>query len=332
MVTPDRRHFCLLIAGLLAGDLFAQCQLSGLVESQDVPLENAVVVISRAGTEIAREITQADGRFSLTYASFPSTLQAAAVTVKAQGYVTDIRQFFRGNDACLQITNHEVVLESEQSGAPSSGSSTGYTIFIVPYTLYGQGSETIAERFNQDLPGIVHHRILAYKTLLNVSTVQVDISVENVDSQIVDPPVTAAQGERIRRLGFQLNALAVIAGDGDVMPAANGDDQIEITSVFRTIPAYGNQAIMMQPISDQLPASQASPGRIAGQMQDLWGKQAMLSYVLQRLATHQGEWQKAELESLAGLLIEVRNTMTGDDRLLQPLQGLLTALEAEIGP
>lgn len=328
----DRRQVYLMSLMLLVADAVAECRLTGLIEAQSLPLENATVLVTRVDSEIGRGVTQADGRFALSYEKFPARLHAATVSVNAMGHVTDERQFFEGSDFCLGVNEHHVDLEREPTGQPQDSSSLGLTIFIIPYTLYGQGADTIAEGFNQDLPGIVHHLILAYKSQLDISTAQVDISVEIVDNKTIGNPVTAAQGERIRRLGHQLKALAVIAGDGEIVPGNNGEDQIDLTSIFRTIPAYRDLGVIMQPINDQLPARRASPSRIANQMHDLWGKQAVLSYVLQRLATHQGEWQSDELKSLADLLIEVRNTMANDDQLLQPLQDLLAYVEGGIEP
>ncbi len=323
------RHwlFGLLAAVLFSDQALAICQLNGLVESNVLPLENANVVIVRTGTEIARGTTRPDGRFELSYNDFPPHLQSAKIIINASGHTQDERNLFREiNGNCLEVNEHHVILEPLQAPGGVSSSTLGLTIFIAPYTLYGDGADAIAQRFNHDMPQIVHHRILAYKSLLRVPTTQVDISVETVDE-----PLTAAQGERILRRGRELNALGMIAGDGDVIPENGSEPQIHLTSVFRTIPIYRHQGMIMQPIRDRLPTRRASPSRIAANLHDYWGKQAVLSYVLHRLSTLQGNASDDELDVLEDLLIAVRDTMTGQDRLLTPLEALLAMIEQERG-
>ena len=257
------RHwfFGLLAAVLFSAEALASCQLTGLVESKLLPLENAVVVISRTGIEITRSTTRADGKFDLRYDEFPDRLQSVMISVKAGGHTDDERLLFRErNGRCLEVSEHHVILEPQQAAGSVNSSSLGLTIYIAPYTLYGEGADAIAQRFNHDMPQIVHHRILAYKSLLRVPTTQVDISVDTIDE-----PLTAAQGERIRRRGRELNALGMIAGDGDLLTDNGGDRQIHLTSVFRTIPVYRQQGMIMQPIRDSLPARRASPSRPARQ-------------------------------------------------------------------
>jgi hypothetical protein len=320
--------FGLLAAVLISGEALARCQLKGLVESNALPLENATVVIGRAGTEIARTTTRPDGRFELSYDEFPDLLHSATIKINATRYTEDVRILFReGNGRCLEVSEHYVILERLQiAGNNGSSSTLGLTIYIAPYTLYGNGADAIAQRFNHDMPQIIHHRILAYKSLLRVPTTQMDISVETINESF-----TAAEGERIRRRGRQLNALGMIAGDGDLIPQNGSEPQIHLTSIFRTIPVYRDQGMIMQPIKDKLPASRASPSRIAEKLHDYWGKQAVLSYVLQRLAIKQGSWGDEELDVLEDLLFAVKDTMTGQDRLLAPLDGLLNMIEQERG-
>jgi hypothetical protein len=210
------------------------------------------------------------------------------------------------------------------AGAPTDFSDLGLTILVARYELHGDNLDTTAQHFNRDLPKIVYHKILAYSSGLQVATPRIDISVDSVSE-----PLSVSQGERIRRFGHERNALGVIVGDGELIEGDDGENEFSLTSVFRTIPAYGNVEIAMEPIQDRIPARRASPSRIAGSMQDLWGKQAVLSFVLQRLVTHHGEWQHKELDDLADLLIGVRDTMLADDRLRDPLEALLATVEAE---
>jgi hypothetical protein len=314
----------LVVCGHLSGLAYAECELSGKVKDGSLPLANASVVMLLRSAEIATAQTIADGSYRLVYPELPSELRSAVVTVNASSYSEDHRILFRERRGkCLEISTNDVVLEA-MAGAPTDFSSLGQTIFVSSYVLYGSDTESISARFNQDLPNIVHHKILVYKSSLSRTTSSIDISVDSLNET-----VTPAEGERIFRLGHQLNALGVIAGDGELVNDPSGAQQLRLTSVFRTIPIYRNIRSSVQPITDHIPAGSASPSRIATGLQDHWGKQALLSFVLQRLAAHEGQWQTEELDRLSDILIDVRNTMQITDRLLDLTNELLEVIEAE---
>jgi hypothetical protein len=303
------------------------CELTGSVKSNAVPLANATVTMTQGGKVVTSTTTSADGTYKLAYPEFPQQLRAAVVSVDVPGFTEDRRNLFRrGNSRCLEVTVSHVVLE-KSSETPADFSMLGQTIFISSYALYGNNTDTIADRFNRDLPNIIHHKILAYKSSLGQVTSDVDISVIRLAE-----PVTPAEGERMFRLGHMHNALAVIAGDGELMPSPQDGDVFSLTSVFRTIPIYADVRIGIQPIIDQIPVRNASPSHLANGLQDYWGKQAMLSFVLQRLATHQGSWNAQELNHLSDILIDVRNTMQSEDRLLDVTNQLLQIVDAEHAP
>ena len=315
-----RLLFCLCL--LAAGEALADCEISGKVTASIGPLSGAEVSMEVGGSETNQTTTLADGRYRLDYQALPIELQSAWIRIKANGYAEDSRLFFRGaNDSCLEFQENDVML-LPVVGAPSDFSSLGQKIFVSPYALYGEGSESIATRFNHDLPNIVYHKIQAYKSSLGLSSVQIDISVGPLNEQI-----SPAEGERILRLGHSLNALGVITGDGDLVASEHGAGEIQFTSVFRTIPIYRDLGTGIQPISDRIPSESVSPSRIAGRLHDLWGKQALLSIVLQRLATHEGEWATEDLDLLHDILVDIRNTMLPDDRLLELTNELLQAVD-----
>jgi len=328
LLLPSTLIACLLLSGIAT----AQCRLTGNVKSAVLPLPNALVTLSRGQQEIARSSTGADGRFTVDYPAF-TELRTIVVLVSAKGHSNDERRLFRlGLSPCLETRKQDVVLErrpADTAGSPDNDANTsalGLTIFIAPYAMYGDEGDKISESFNKDLPQIIHHRILAYQSGLNLTSSYVDISVDTTKESL-----TPAQGERIRRVGLSLNALGMIAGDGELITTDDGEQAIDLTSIFRTIPSYRDHGVMMQPINDQLTARRTRPSRVAGQLRDEWGKQAMLSYVLQRLASGIESSSITELNELDDLLIGVRNTMTKEDRLLAPLEALRLAIAKEKG-
>ncbi|MGA9575851.1 MAG: hypothetical protein WBS20_18055 [Lysobacterales bacterium] len=210
------------------------------------------------------------------------------------------------------------------ANAPDDFSHLGQTIFISPYSWWGQDTDSLSSRFNKDLPEFVYHKISAFTSGLNLSTQSIDISVEKLDEQI-----TAAEGERVLVVGKSLNALGVITGDGELVEGQNGDDYIGVTSVFRTIPYYQDVGRINLEIEDRIPSKSARPSQIGKGLDDFWGKQALLSVVLQRLAVHKGDWNPDELNRLSDILVGVRNTMKVDDQLLELTEKLLQKIEAE---
>ncbi len=324
--------FVFIVCSLQSGIATAQCRLTGNVYSADLPLPNALITLSRGQGEIARGSTDGGGRFTIDYLEFTEN-RSIVVLVSAKGHSSDERRLFSdGRGQCLRASKHNVVLERRATNTQdsldtdTSASALGLTIFVAPYTMYfdGDDAQKITERFNEDLPKIIHHRILVYQSGLNLASGIIDISVDTTEELL-----TSAQGERIRRVGLSLNALGMIAGDGELITNDEGKQAIDLASIFRTIPSYRDHGVMMQPIHDQVTARHTRPSRVAGQLRDEWGKQAMLSYVLQRLASAIESQSIAELNKLDDLLIGVRNTMTKEDRLLAPLEALRLAIAKE---
>lgn len=325
-MTRRRVPWVVLLLTAAAADGRADCQLTGTVTAGELPLPDAAVVMARDGAELGRTTTRADGTYTLTYPEFPARLAAARVTVDAPGFTTDERLLFR-RDRCLETTTNDVALERE-AGAPDDQSALGQTIFVSPYTIYGSSGSDLEARFNRDLPDIVHHKILAYQSALeDLPPLGIDIGVE-----VLDERLTPRQAEHIRRLGRQLNAMGVVAGSGDLGGEAADAGEIVMTSVFRTIPSYGDLGSDVRPITDRLPAGEASPSRVAEGLHDVWGKQAMIAYVLQRLAAHQGTWPAGELDRLRALVRSVHATMAPDDRLLDMVVELRRVLDEQVEP
>ncbi len=313
--------------GMVGTAAAASCQLVGKVTSDGLNLPDASISVTRQDREIARTRTDGAGEYALSYAEFPRGVRAVTVEVSADAHVADRRILFRqGQQACLGPRRHEVALGRSGEGDDFAPSTLGLTIFVSPYSLYGVGGEDVQERFNADLPQIVYHRIQAYKSLLDARTESLDFSVE-----LTPEVLTPAQGEQIRRLGHQLNALGIVAGDGELVSAENAEPRIALKSVFRTIPTYRDVTLLMQEIEDELPAGRASPSRIGSRLQDYWGKQAVLSYAVRKLALDGGVHNIQELQELSSLLIQVRATMAQDDPLLESLQSLLTIIQLELG-
>jgi len=306
---------------------WGNCELAGTVTDDAAPIGNASVVIERDGAAVADTLTLADGSYSLAYPAFTGRLNSATVRVEAPGFTQDERIIAR-RGRCLETATNDVELAGAD-GAPDGASALGTTIFVAPYTLSGPDAAALEAQFNAQLPDIVHSKILAYQSGLDdLPLMALDIGVD-----VLNERLTPREAERIRRVGHQLNAMGVVAGIG--APAggtATGPTEIEITSVYRIIPTYRNLGFATLPIFDRVPVDEVSPGRVAQGLHDTWGKQALLSLVIARLAARDGRLAAGEADQLRGLLSSVQATMAPDDRLLGLVEALRDVLDEEGGP
>jgi hypothetical protein len=330
---------------LAAGPLRAACSVTGQVKLGELPIADADIATVLGGADpVTRGHSGADGRFSITVEPLPHDMQVLKLVVSKTGHPPVLRLLQKTSGSGCPLSPQEPV--ALDPGTPPSGTTTGgtatgsgdteaslcakrsslgLTVFIAPYRIYGGGADQAAERLNRDLPEIVHHRILAFESSLAGVVSFPDVSVETICL-----PLTAAQGERAQEVGHNLNALGVIAGEGELRDN-QGKTVIDLVSVFRTMPAYKTYAGVPLSIEDTIPSDSLRPSRIAEQMRDIWGKQIVLAYALQRLASLPASPDPAEIAKLTALMVSLRKTMTADDPLLgqvEQVQALLTDLKA----
>ena len=331
---------------LAAGRASAACPVTGEVKLGDLPIADADIATVLGGADpVSRGHSGADGRFAITVDPLPRDMQVLKLVVTKPGHAPVLRLLLKAaGSGCPLSPQEPVALDPglPPAGTTASGgttatgagdtetklcakrSSLGLTVFIAPYRIYGGGADQAAERLNRDLPEIVHHRILAFESSLAGVTSFPDVSVETICL-----PLTAAQGERAQEVGHNLNALGVIAGEGELRDS-QGKTVIDLVSVFRAMPAYKSYAGVPLSIEDTIPSDSLRPSRIAEQMRDIWGKQIVLAYALQQLASLPATPDQAEIGKLTALMVSLRKTMTADDPLLgqvEQVQALLSDLK-----
>lgn len=333
-------HTCFLAIALVAGFAYHvnACELSGQVETNRLPIDRATIYTVR-GTDsaVAHGQSAPDGRFSFQVPALSGELAALRVVIEkdtAKGEY--ILKRGRG-DGCPEPRS-----VYELPAPPSGGSggnisvgenlcvapsALGKTIVLAPYQFFGAPESDFSERFNADLPRILYHRILAFQSRLGTGGTIADITVEPICSN-----VSVAEGERIRRIGSQLNALAVVVGEGEVIAGPDGKPIVELDSVFRTIPVFGSYGGNPVTIGDKLPGERLRPSRAAEWLDDAWGKQVLFAYALRQIADSATAADKVRLRSTRQLLIEMRKTMMAGDPFLPPLEALIGIVEQAIGP
>jgi hypothetical protein len=293
---------CFTIAVLYSQLAFAQCSLSGLIDSAGVPIAGAKISVSNDNVQLGSVITQADGRFNIVYAEPARTSPTVIVTVVTQGYVSDRRNLFgSSNQTCPNQSslNFSLSLDQDQS---TTNSAPNFTIYVSPFELYGSENMQQAQKFNADLPEFIFHKIMAYKSSLGLDT-----SVHDMNINAIDEKLSPAHGAKIRSLGHQLGALAMVVGEVEIL---SGDKSgIELSSIVKPIPIFENLEFNSFEITDLLPLGSLRPSKVGKQLNDYWGKQAVIAFVMQSLAMHQGVWKKTELDEIEQILISVRSTI-----------------------
>jgi hypothetical protein len=325
-----------LLPALIAKGAAADCGIAGRVVGDGLPLAGVEVVEMRVGVAPhTLAVTGADGGFSAAIEPLPADLLVLKVILRKPPFDETTLLFPKDKSSgCPSPARRDFSLErpaaasgaGEALPAPQSlcgrPSVQGLTIYLAPYQIYNTPDNGLASTLNGDLPNIVHHRILAFQSRLGEVRAEDDVSVE------MTCPVQAASGEELRRVGAALNALAVIAGEGELSEVQGGPAVVNLESVFRALPTWQNLGGRLLQISDTIPAARLLPSRIAEQLNDLWGKEAVLAVALHRLAEpHQQE----DEQRVHQLLIELRKTMTQNDPLLPDVQSLLARLEQEDG-
>jgi hypothetical protein len=311
--------FCLL---MLCHTAQAACELSGKVEADGVPIEGAQLTLNNNTRVIASVSTKNDGSFNITYPQPAPTAPTVHIQLSAQGYNDDLRTIARRtDDICPQETNLNFSLALNTSVSPE-GAASGLTIYIAPYKLYGSQDLQLAARFNTELPEFIFHKIMSFKTSLGIHS---DSGFGDVSIEKLTQPLSPAQGSKIRSLGHQMGALAMVAGEMEVLPDA--PNTMEVSSSIKPIPIYGDLELNMLVIEEMLPTAAVRPSKIGKKLHDYWGKQAIIAYVMQRLAIHQGSWSATDLNELNQVLIAVKSTLRDES---DPFKNIIDKLQTVI--
>lgn len=299
---PERLMACLVIAALYSQAGFAQCKVSGVVLAEGAPLSGAKISVHNNARLLVSATTLADGRFNLNYAEPARTAPTVIVSVVANGYAKEGRNLLRNpTQICPHAADLGFALVAGDNLNSTSLAPT-FTIYVSPFELYGVDDAHQAEKFNSDLPQFIFHKIMAYKSSLALEAKVGDMSISAIEQKLSSNEVA-----QIRKLGHQLGALAMVVGEVEIL--SGHKTGIELLSIVKPIPVFENLEINSIAITDLLPAGALRPSKVGRQLSDYWGKQALIAYVLQSLAMHQGEWQKTELDNMEQILISVRSTM-----------------------
>jgi hypothetical protein len=319
------------------------CDLSWRITGAGLPLAGVEIAETRLdGAPRTLGLTGADGALAVAVAPLPASQHALKIVLRKPPFEETALLF--GKDAasgCPNPAHRDVDLGRPAAAGGGAGGAAaaeapdtcaqpsvgGRTIFVAPYEIYGAADNALASALNGDLPEIVYHRILAFGSRLG------GVRTDDISVVPICAALSAAHGEKIRSVGAALNALAVIAGDGELRAAAgsgaNGSAAVvDLESVFRVLPVWQDLGGSALQIGDTIPAARLRPSRVAEGLTDLWGKQAVFALALRRLAEPHAPDTERDVHRL---LIELRKTMQMDDPLLPDVQSVLARLDAGAG-
>ena len=312
-----------LLAGL-PGAAAAECTLAGRVLSGGQGLAGVAVRAGIAGSgEHLVGITNDGGHFS-GRAPRPPARTAMALIYRKQGYV-EINRIHRETGECPAGQLGDEEMEASGQGGGPTGALTPM-VLVAPYALYGGVTPEDGQRFNETLELIIGHRILSFRSGLQVRPLPPEPSVRRHTQAL-----SMVDRQMIRDVGARARAVAVVIGEGELVNE-NGAEMYELSSEMIIIarhPAWEERRVA---VDDRLPRSEARPSRLSRNLGEFWGQKAVIALIVHELAALPDPAPAPRLDEIRRWLVEVRATMTADNPLLPEVNQLLQVVVDAEGP
>ena len=285
--------------------------------------------------------TGASGDFSLDLTEvFPADAldtDALFISLSKSGYrpVTRImRARQRGNldfreveIALTRMAGSDGLAAEERARLNQFRSSSGRTLFLLPYEL---DSDTAADNLNRRLPFHLKRGINTHLQSLQVEDPPQGIGVEQMPM-----PVSATNTEKVRDYGVALNALAVVSGQGGIMPTPADGGTVEVASEFLIIPELPGVQLQTFYVDDSFPEDALRSGRLFERLQALWGGNTVLAVAVleinQALAAQPRD-SSALKRTRAYLIAERRQLGPANAAVVKQINTLLARIEQELTP
>lgn len=265
-------------------------------------------------------ISDSEGRFSGKVPRLQRN-RVLLVFFEKPGFLKVTQSLAADPDTRCPVVNRRPI--AMESNARETGSSTlGRTVFIAPYTLYGDVADADRKRLNRIFDQVIGHRIQAYRTSLSMTPLPPELSVRKLEE-----PLSMVDRERIRSVGSQRRALGVVTGEGELREREGGEVVFDLISDFSVIPRHERYDERRLQVGDILPRRRTMPSRLSQHLQEFWGQKAMIALAVHELNASPAPVPKDKLLSIRSLLVAVRSTMGMDDPLLEEVQHLLRYVE-----
>lgn len=290
------------------------------------PVAGVTISLNISGRDVASATeTGTDGRFSVDPASLFSEEEldtwSLAMTFAAQDYGERIQvsrtpvrgQFIlTGQTVKLDPTSGVGALSAElKAQLQALKSSNGKALFVVPYSISQEVQDRLPRNFMQILNFNIRRGISTHLQSLELDEIPDDISIQAL-------PVTLDQSnaEKLRIIGAELNALALVGGLGAAGESAGQPPVTQLSSEYIIIPKLNGFNPGTLYIDDRLLGNPLNATTLYKGMDALWGRNTVLA--ISALETRQGLLLKdpAKLELARRYLVAERAEIGSDNTLL----------------
>ncbi len=306
-----------------------------------VPLAGVSIEVEASGHRKALPFNTSEaGEFSFDPAMHFSVQEldtyALIIAFTKNGYRSVTRVFPTEQRGHFRVQGLVVALENI-SAAPSiqdevlhalrrNKSSTGTTLFMIPYAFESESQTPLAEKLNRTLKFHLKRGINAHLQSLETKAMPPDVGVSSLPVEI-----EAGNTEQVRAYGTELNALAMVSGMAFVSctPDQGG---VDVSSEYLIIPAVAQFQPSTLYVDDFFQLKEVQSSRLFERLHALWGQNTVLALSLAEAGRALESGDRKGLErALDYLDAEKKQAGPGSDVLVRHINALTAIIEEELG-
>ncbi len=206
-----------------------------------------------------------------------------------------------------------------------SASPSGRAVLVMPYRATSDDVAPSLAGFNQNLPANLHEGILTRLQSLGVGVPLHDVGIDRWPAQA---EVESSNTEKVRRVGNELNVMAVVSGR--VRPAADGAGRVAVSSTYQIIPGVDEFVPLPVFLDDECGVDEL-PETLFSQLPDAWTLSTALALAVRETQEALEQQDTARLDRARSLLVAARAQAAADEPLLAQLNALKDLLDRKLG-
>lgn len=341
-----KRLTILLLLTLLTGTAAAQTTFSGKIRGRVIseigehPLEGVTIDLRGVKANVAQ--TDAFGRFeidlnqvvpdwatankplTLTF-SLPAFRKAHRVLTCKPGPASECEDVFMP----LPFDEAEIAPDLREP-LKKYASREGYTLFLLPYEMTGLegGGPAVTPHTNYLAKGLILAIATHLQALASASpqvAASPDISLEPLEVKL-----SWTNTEKIRRLGFFLNALAMIGGTGEISRDEAGRTVVNVSSRYIMIPTL-KELPAADTVEDVLPTDLLNSPKLSQKFNKLWLSRTVLAFSLRDFKRAKAKGDRQGMERVRSCLIAEKAGLSREDKIVPQIDLMLALVNKELG-
>lgn len=316
------------VCWMISSAASAASVIDGIVVNSQTgqPIAGVEMSLNISGRQVSMGApTAADGRFSLNpealYSAEELDTWSLALTFAAKDYVERIqvnRTRVRGE---FKITGLNVKLvpiggvgelpAALKAKLLALRSNDGKALFVVPYSISQEVQDRLPANFMKILNFNIRRGISTHLQSLELDEIPEDISIQALPIEL-----DQANAEKLRIIGTELNALALVGGLGAAGQDEGTQSVTQLSSEYIIIPKLNGFNPGTLYIDDRLLGNPLNATTLYKGMDVLWGRNTVLA--ISALETRQGLLLKdtAKLDLARSYLVAERSEIGSDNTLL----------------